>query len=397
MNKQDFFIGRQPILDRNSQIYGYELLFRGGYDPNEAVFDSAESATAEVIHNSMMGLGLENIVGDGLAFINFPQNFFLDTADPCFSNNRIIIEVLEDVEPTPEVIDGIRALKKQGYTIALDDFIFKKRLIPLIELADIIKFDIQYVKPENIRPLFTKVRQVADVQIIAERVETKEMFNACKEAGADLFQGYYFAKPEVISGKKMELCRQNLMLLLEQIANENVYLGDLIEVVARDVGLTHKLLKMAEQYRSRNMPEFSSLKEVMMLFGLKRVQSWATMLSLSTVDDVMPEVFNIARTRAVFMRSLAKHENLPGVDSFYLAGLFSLLDVIMQQELKAALENLPINDQIKCGICDGKYEYGKLLGIAKQFETATAENVDPDYSKLYFSALSEVNQLQPLI
>lgn len=395
MPNSEFFIGRQPIMNRESLLFGYELLFRGGFDPNEAVFDSADGATAAVIHNSMMGLGLQNIVGDNHAFINFPESFFLNTETPCFANEGIVVEVLEDVPPTEDVIAGIKRLKEQGYKIALDDFIFKKRLIPLIEMADIIKFDVQYVKPENIRALFSKVKKITNVEIVAERVETKEMFEVCKDAGADFFQGYFFAKPEIISGKQMNVGRHNLLLLLEKIADENLHLEQLIEVVERDVGLTHKLMKMAEQYRSSGMPDFSSLKDVMMLFGLKRVQSWATMVSMSILEDLTPEIFNIARTRAVFMRSLAQFEGLGSVDSYYLTGLFSMLDVILQQSMEDALGQLPINEEIKLGICKGQNQYGRLLKTAKQFEDAQdVEETNPEYAKLYVSALKEVGQLE---
>lgn len=394
MSNSEFFIGRQPIMNRESNLYGYELLFRGGFDPNEAVFDSGQEATAAVIHNSMMGLGLENIVGQHQAFINFPESFFLSTETPCFSSDNIVVEVLEDVPPTEEVIAGIKVLKEQGYMIALDDFVFKKRLVPLIQLADIIKFDVQYVKPENIPALFTKVKQITNVKIIAERVETKEMFEVCKQAGADYFQGYYFAKPEVISGKQLNVGRHNLILLLEKISDENLHIEQLIEIVERDVGLTHKLMKMAEQYRSLNMPEFSSLRDVMMLFGLKRVQSWATLVSMSILDDIVPEVFNLARTRAVFMRSLAQHESRGAVDSYYLAGLFSMLDVILQQEMEDALKQLPINEEIKYGICKGANSYGELLNIAKQFESASDHSINSDHVKLYMKALSEVNEMR---
>lgn len=395
MANSEFFIGRQPIMDRDSQLFGYELLFRGGFDPNEAVFDSADDATAAVIHNSMMGLGLPNIVGQNHAFINFPENFFLNAEPPCFANEGIIVEVLEDVPPTEEVIEGIKRLKKLGYKIALDDFIFKKRLLPLIEMADIIKFDVQYVKPDNIHALFSKVKQITNVQIVAERVETKEMFDVCKKAGADYFQGYFFAKPEIISGKQLSVGRYNLVLLLEKISDENLHLEQLIEIVERDVGLTHKLMKMAEQYRSAGMPDFSSLKDVMMLFGLKRVQSWATLVSMSILEDLTPEVFNIARTRAIFMRGLAQYDGLGSIDSYYLTGLFSMLDVILQQKLDEALDQLPINEEIKLGICKGENKYGQLLAVARQFEASMHDaDVNPEYAKLYISALTEVGQME---
>ncbi len=390
--QDDYFVGRQPILDGNNKICGYELLFRGGLNPTTAEFDSASTATAVVIRNAMMNVGLTELVGDAKAFINFPEEFFLETQEPIFHHAQTVIEVLEDVPPTDEVIASIKNLKELGYTIALDDFIFKKKFVPFIQMADIIKFDVENITPEKLKPLFDKVKGITDVVILAERVETKEMFEHCKAAGADLFQGYYFAKPEIITGKQLGVGKIHLMKLLEKIVDSTLHLDDLETVIERDVGLSLKILKMAGQYRTARMPDFSTLKEVLNLFGLKRVQSWATMISMTALDDVIPEVFNLARLRAIFMRNAAQHENLRNVDSFYLAGLFSMLDVITGQTLEQALSHIPISDEIKVGVLNGKGEYGRLLKIAESFEKNRADEYQ-DYALFYFNALKEVNSL----
>ncbi len=390
--QDDYFVGRQPILDTQSKIYGYELLFRGGLYPDCAEFESASNATATVIRNAMMNVGLTELVGDAKAFINFPEEFFLNVGDPIFHHSQAVIEVLEDVSPTDEVVASIKHLKELGYMIALDDFIFKKKLVPFIQMADIIKFDVENMNLEKLKPLFDKVKAITNVTILAERVETIEMFEACKAAGADLFQGYYFAKPEIVSGKQLGVGKIHVLELLEKIVDESLHLDDLERVIERDVGLSLKLLKMADQYRTAHMPVFDTLKEVMTLFGLKRVQSWATMMSMTSLDDVLPEVFNLARLRAIFMRNMAQHERLPGVDSFYLAGLFSMLDVIIGQHLEDALMAIPINEDIKQGLLNGRGEYGRLLKVAKSFEKNSADDYQ-EYALFYFDALKEVNAL----
>lgn len=395
---EHIFIGRQPIFLANSELFGYELLFRNGFKPNAAVpMASGSEATATVINNAMMHFGLETIVGEAKAFINFPEAFFTKQITPCFSHKNTIIEVLEDVSPTQEVIEAIKSLKSLGFTIALDDFVFRKKLVPFIQLADIIKFDVQYVKLENVGELFRRVRKVSNFKIVAERVESLEMFNACRDAGADYFQGYFFAKPEVLQGQKMGVGRQNLMLLLQKITDDSLHLEDLEKIVERDVGLVHKIMKLAEQYRNRDMPKFTTLREVMMLFGLKRVQSWATLLSMSAIDDLMPEVFNLARTRAIFMRSVAEKMSLKQVDSFYLTGLFSMLDVVMKKTLADAVAELPVSDVIKNALLAGEGEHGKLLKLARSFEGApkTFPN-QSQYAKIYLAAIEESNQLAQL-
>lgn len=391
----DFFVGRQPIVDRDENIYGYELLFRGGLNPNHAEFESASQATATVICNAMMHMDFKELVGKTRAFINFPEEFFYEMKDPCFHHGQVVIEVLETVEPNKEVIESLQHLKKQGYMLALDDFIFSKKYVPFIKMADIVKFDVLVIQPENIKPLFTKIKSIKNVTILAERVENKEMYALCKEAGADLFQGYYFAKPEVVTGKKLSVAKIHLLELLQKVVDDSLHLDDLESIIEKDVGLSIKMLKLAKQYRTRTMPDFSSLKDVMMLFGLKRVQSWATMISMTALDDVFPEVFNLARLRAVFMRNIAQKEGLPGVDSFYLAGLFSMMDVIVGQHLDEALNNIPLNEIIKNGLLSGEGEIGRLLEIAKSFEVNNADD-HQDFALLYLDAIKEVNKISSI-
>ncbi|WP_040728954.1 EAL and HDOD domain-containing protein [Thiomicrorhabdus sp. Kp2] len=390
--KEDFFVGRQPILDVDNNIYGYELLFRGGLNPNQAHFDSPSQATATVICNAMMYMGLNQLVGNAKAFINFPEEYFFEMRDPCFHHSQAVIEILETVEPTDEVVESVRYLKEQGYMIALDDFIFSKKFIPFIKMADIVKFDVLDIQPEKIKPLFQKIKQLKEVTILAERVETREMFELCKEAGANLFQGYYFAKPEVLSGKRLSVAKLNLLELLEKVVDESLHLDDLEKIIEKDIGLSIKIMKLAKQYRTETMPDFASLKEVLILFGLKRVQSWATMISMTALEDVLPEVFNLARLRANFMRNVAQKERLPAVDSYYLAGLFSMMDVIVGQSLEEALEQIPLNDNIKKGLLKGEGEYGRLLQAAKSFEMNHADQ-HQEYALIYFEALKEVNAL----
>jgi len=388
----DFFVGRQPIVDREENIYGYELLFRGGLNPNHAEFESASHATATVICNAMMHMDFKELVGNARAFINFPEEFFYEMKDPCFHHGQVVIEVLETVEPNQEVIESLEHLKDQGYMLALDDFIFSKKYVPFIKMADIVKFDVLVIEPEKIKPLFAKIKSIKNVTILAECVETKEIYNLCKEAGADLFQGYYFAKPEVVTGKKLSVAKIHLLELLEKVVDDSLHLDDLERIIEKDVGLSIKMLKLAKQYRTRSMPDFSSLKDVMMLFGLKRVQSWATMISMTELDDVFPEVFNLARLRAVFMRNIAQKQGLAGEDSYYLAGLFSMMDVIVGQHLEQALENVPLNESIRAGLLSGEGEIGRLLEIAKSFELNKADDYQ-DFALLYLDAIKEVNKI----
>lgn len=396
MSETHIFIGRQPIFDKKGQLTAYELLFRENSNKNSAGIDNPEQATEAVINNAILGFGLDELVGPHKAYINFPESFFHAEVDPPFSPEFVVIEVLEDVRPTPEVIAGLHQLKALGYTIALDDFIFKKEFIPFLKLADIIKLELNTLSHEKITLLTTKIRKVTQARLLAEKVETQAVYNACLEGGFDLFQGYFFAKPDIVKAKNVAVGKLNLMLLLQKISDPNINLDDLKLIVEQDVGLSHKLLKMALQYRQQTMPEFETIKEVMMLFGLKRVQSWTTMLSMTSVDDVVPEVFVMALSRAIFMREVAIQDRLAAVDSYYLTGLLSLLDVITHQPLEKVLNELPLNPAMIEGILQQKGDYWRILNMAKSFENATNQSNPSEYSILYLQSFKEARNLLKL-
>lgn len=385
------FIGRQPILDSQNQVYAYELLFRNGYDHNYAEFDSDDEATATVLHNALMGVGLNELVGQAKAFVNFPQSFFQLQTQPFFDPQSIVCEVLETIEPTPEVIDGLKYLKALGYEIALDDFVFKEKFIPFIQLADYIKIDISGVKPENLPLIFERIRKVTKAKLLAERVETKLEFELCQSAGCVFFQGSYFAKPQIISGKKLSVNQLNLIELLAQINDPEVSIDNLLAIIEKDMGLSHKLLKVATHYRSVGMPRFASLREAMLLFGLKRVQSWVSMIAMSEQPGVAVEIYTMARIRALFLRQVAVEERLKKPDAFYMAGLFSMLDVVLGCSLDSALEGLPLGDDIVAGILHRQGEVGRLLTIAQSIEAKKQQHFPVQYRVLYLDAVRDVN------
>lgn len=389
----DMFVGRQPILNPHNQVYAYELLFRNGYENNFADFESDDQATATVLHNALMGFNLDELVGKAKAFVNFPESFFKLRTPPFFDCNAIVCEVLETIEPTNEVIEGLKYLKDLGYQIALDDFVFKEKFIPFLRLADYIKVDISTVKRENLSLVFERIKKITPAQLLAERVETKEEFSICLEAGCVLFQGAYFAKPQIVSGKKLSVNQLNLLELLAKIVDESASIDGLLAIVEKDMGLSHKLLKVATYYRTLGMPKFSSLKEAMMLFGLKRVQSWVSMIAIDDQSHVAAEVFNMARTRALFLRHAAQQDGLNRPDSFYLAGLFSMLDVVLGCSLEEALEKLPLNDEMLDGMLYKRGEVGRLLNVVKSFEGKNAADVSSHYQRLYLEAVRDVNAI----
>jgi EAL and modified HD-GYP domain-containing signal transduction protein len=194
----DVFVGRQPIFDRHLDVVAYELLFRSGCT-NWADIADGEYATSQVIHNVFMEIGLESLVGSKRAFINLTRDFILHHDTAMFPTDRVVLEILEDIVVDAELIAAVRALSHQGYTIALDDFVFHEHLRPLVEVADIIKVDVLALD----RPaLWQNVASLAqyDVELLAEKVETRDDLACCWELGFDYFQGYFLCEPDIVTG-----------------------------------------------------------------------------------------------------------------------------------------------------------------------------------------------------
>ena len=240
-----YFIARQPILDAGGNTYGYELLFRSS---NTNAYDASvdgDTATSDVLFNAITEVGLESLVGKGLAFINLTNRFFentelLDLVPP----GLCVLEVLETVEVTDEVVQGVKKLRAAGHMIALDDFEDDERFERLLPLADIIKYDITQHTVEELA-LRRETDLAAGRLSLAERVETHEEFETLSGYGFNYFQGYYFAKPKIISGSKLPANRVALIQLIAEINNPESSIDDLAEIVGRDVSLSVLLSDMS--------------------------------------------------------------------------------------------------------------------------------------------------------
>ena len=216
----EIFIGRQPIYDRKLNVYGYELLFRAAHT-NRADITDGDKATSDVIVNAFMEIGLDNIVNKRLAFINLTRSFFVDNRCISLPKDRVVLELLEDIEADEEVLQGVKRLSEQGYTIALDDFIYHEALRPLVQLAHIIKIDIMALSNEEIRDHVKQLRQHS-LSLLAEKVDTREDFDFCMDPASDYFQGYFFPQPMAIRGQRLPNNRLAFLHLFPLLHNPAV-------------------------------------------------------------------------------------------------------------------------------------------------------------------------------
>lgn len=387
----DIFIGRQPIFNQQLEVIAYELLFRGNTQDNHAMILGGDTASAQVMMNVFGEMGLEEVLGEHKGFINFTEGLLLREYQPFFPKRRVVIEVLEDIKVTPKLISSLSKLKELGFTIALDDYVFNPELEPLERFADIIKVDIMAVGPKQLIQHSQRLK-AKGILLLAEKVETRQQFEYCLKLGFDYFQGYFFAKPKIIEGKRLPNNKLTILELLASVYDPDVDMHQLSDIIGKDVSLSQKLLKFVAETSGPEI-RIASIHDAVLRFGLNRLKSWASMLVLSGVDDKPLELFITALTRAKFCELVGEHIGGANKDSYFTVGLFSCLDAVMDAELEVLLEKLGLERSIESALLEGQGELGQVLNLVKGLEQGRTdlpvpEGVTPsDISKMYLRSM----------
>ncbi|MBD3612595.1 MAG: EAL domain-containing protein, partial [Hydrogenovibrio crunogenus] len=381
--------------DHSADVWAYELLFRSGDGQNSAQISGGDHATAQVMLNLFGDMGLKNVVGDHKAFINFTEGLLLNENQPFFPHNQVVIEVLEDVKVSSEMIESLKKLRKLGYKIALDDYIFNPELAEFETCADFIKVDILEVGPKQLKEHIGRLKDQG-IKLLAEKVETREQFEFCKKIGFDLFQGYFFAKPQILKGRTLPSNKLAIIQLLSHVYDPDIDMSVLSATIGQDIALCQKLLKFVSAVDSRT--QLSSIHDAVMRFGLKRLQSWASMLVLSKADDKPMELFKTSLIRAKFCELVGIAVGDHSKDSYFTVGLFSTLDALMDTPLQELLAELNFDDTIKRALLEQSGSLGVTLVAAKGIERGRTDFALPqgisasELSKFYLEAMEFANK-----
>lgn len=389
--KQDIFIGRQPIFDPQLKIAGYELLFRASgtvaYDGTDG-----DAATSTVIHHALMEIGLDDIIGDNPAFINFTKDLLINGAAQLLPADRVVLEILETVEIDDELIVGVKKLVDAGYQIALDDFVYAEEWLPLIELAHIIKFDVMEMSFEEIKEHVKRFSGM-NIKFLAEKVETQEEFNLFKQEGFDYFQGYFFAKPTVLSQKALSSDSISLLQLVAQVQKPDIEPEELEKLISQDVSLSYKLFRCVNSAAFGLKSKMTSVKQAVVYLGLQRLKNWVCLLAISGNSDKPAELINIGLVRAKMCELIADETGLEGKDAFFVVGLFSILDAILDQPLATILEKMPMDESINQALLENTGEMGQALLCSINFEKCNWDGIsfpnlsDEMLGKIYEQAM----------
>jgi c-di-GMP-related signal transduction protein len=367
-------IARQPIFDNHKKLFAYELLFRQTMGLRLGDL-SGDRATTSLLSTAFLTEGVETIAGNKPCFINFTKNLLVKEIAASFPKNRVIVEILEDVPPSPEVLLACRSLSQQGYILALDDFVYSKELLPLIELVNIIKMDYQLLTTDQIEQTFYRLARF-HLKFLAEKIESYDELEHARKLGFHYFQGYFFARPESLRISEIASNSINLLRLLAEVSNRQTTATRLEEVITTDVAIAYKLLRYINSAFFYLLKEVESVRQAIIYLGELEIRRFVTLVLISELTVDKPrELVRLSVVRARFCELLADRcpQEVNGSELFLL-GLFSLIDAILDAPMDQMMEKLPLSDAIKEALTRKQGPYAPFLTAVIAYEKG--ETVD---------------------
>ncbi len=397
----DIYIGRQAIFNRKMQVYAYELLYRSG-ESNSATFSDPDLATTQVTLNTIIEMGMNKIVNKSKAFINITRNFLVGNYPILLPPDKTVIEIPENVNTDQELLTALSALHKTGYTIALDDVMDAERILPYKNIASMVKLDLKLIDAQILPDMIRKVKELGFL-VLAEKVETMEEFKLCHNLGVDFFQGYFLCKPNVIQGKKMDSSRLVLMRSLSVIQDPKTTFSDLEQILAQDVSLCFKLLRLTNSGYYSFISEVKSIRQAIALIGLETVRGWLSLLMMTQFNEKPVELTNIALQRAHMAESLARIHKHPQPEVCFLVGLFSVLDALLDQPMEKVVSELNLSNPVSSALLNYEGLPGYILEMVINYEKGEWTNVKypnmlvETISTVYFDSIKWTNILSQTI
>ncbi|TVS08651.1 MAG: EAL domain-containing protein [Gammaproteobacteria bacterium] len=372
-------VARQPIFDRARRLHGYELLYRGG-QLDHADITNGDHATAHVVTAALMDIGLDRIVARETAYINVTHDFLVSGAALNLPPERVVLEILEDVVVDDALVKSVRQLALMGYRLALDDFVLAPSRQPLLEWATVIKLDVLALSSSE---LASHVQQLAPlgVKLLAEKVETDAQYEALLDLGCDYFQGYFFARPNIVTGSRLPANRLATLRLLSTVHDPATTIEQVTELVAQDPALSYRLMRFINSAAVGLPKRVTSIHRAVLYIGLDAVKRWVSLTALAQTDHKHAELLVLTLTRARMMEQLSALLPENDAGTAFTVGLFSTLDAFMDQPLAKVVKQLPLGSEVTAALLRGEGRYGRVLRCVIDYEVgrwATACNAASD-------------------
>lgn len=373
-HEHDYFIGRQPILNASQEIIGFELLFRAAAHHQHAVYEDQAQAAASVINAMLTDFGLQNLLGDKSGFINITGTMLGSEILELLPASQSVLELVESITLDDTALLHCCSLKALGFRIALDDHQYDPALADFYNLVDIVKIDLLATDPAKLPEIAANFKPYP-VQLLAERVETFEIFELCRDCGFTLFQGYFFERPSIISHKRVDTSVMAMMRLLQQLSGKTDI--DAIEETFREnPELTYQLLKLVNSVMVGTRDRIKSLRHAIMLLGLIQLRRWVQLSLYAGKDDTEPDspLLEMAAVRGRLMEQLMQGPSSPDpafpepAEAAFLTGIISLLDALYETSMEQIVANFNLSEELASALLRHEGRLGQLLFLAKKLE-----------------------------
>jgi EAL and modified HD-GYP domain-containing signal transduction protein len=397
------FIARQPILNAGHAIVAYELLFRHAAHAESAQIESDADAGITVLAHTLCNMGTEWLLKGKQAFINMDTHMLSSSFSTLLPKQNVVIEVLETVQATDDVLQRLKELKAEGYRFALDDFHCRPETEAFLPFADFVKLDVLALSPEELAKQVKTIRRFP-VKLVAEKVESLEQFNHCKSLGFDFFQGYYFARPETLVERIINPVHATVLQLLEKV-RQGADVKELEALFKKDVALTFKLLRYINSAGFGLSCEVQSIRHAVSILGMQPLYRWLTLLLVTAGSNATsPAQARTAITRGRLCELLGK-TSLPrsDQDNLFIVGVFSLLPAMLEMTMEQVLERVVMPEKISDALLDHSGLYGPFLALTEAMESEDAARLEDltlslmlspaQVSEAHLQALGWVEQL----
>lgn len=372
-----FYAARQPIFDVQRELIGYELLFRDSLNNVFPEIDGDE-ATSRLVEGSQFTFGLDDLTNQLPAYINFTLETLAKGYVQMLAPDQVVVEILETVQPGKRLLACVKELKEQGYTLSLDDYHHQNVWRHFFPYIDQIKIDLLATNVEQINVIKAAIQDFPDIDLVAEKVETYEQFELAKSLGFKYFQGFFFAKPEMVKTKALAPSELAMAELLYETSSVEPDLARITQVFERDVNLSYKLLRYANSAVFKRRAEISTIKQALVVLGSEELKRLISLLFASQLNTEKPkELLSLSLLRAHFMEAIATEANkISDTGSTFLVGMMSLMDAILDDDMASLLTKLPLSQEIKSTLLKKPSAFGIYLDLAESMEKGDWDSIE---------------------
>jgi EAL and modified HD-GYP domain-containing signal transduction protein len=393
----DVFVARQPIFDPQRRVTGYELLYRAS-EANSVGAGSADTITSVNLEHTLLSFGLGPIVGDRDAWVNASRTLLLNDHWSMLPPAQTVLEVLETVGPTAEILAACRRAKDHGFRLALDDFAYAPEYEPLLAMADYVKVDFRATAPAELNRLSRDLR-LRGVAMLAEKIETEQEFAAAEQLGYSLFQGYFFCRPQVLKTRGVAANRVGFLRLLREVHARELDFDSIEALIEQDVTLSLKLLRFLHTAAFGLGREVSSIRQGLLTLGERHLRKWVSLVAVFGLAQGKPtELVVVALARARFAELIAPAIGLEDrATDLFLTGLLSVVDALTDQTMDEALAPLALTRDVRDALLTLTPPLGDVLALVLAWELGRWDEVErrlrdyglhePDLARCYAEAV----------